>query len=193
MADCDAFRLDPDWIQRSMLNRYSIEQIEAATGELLNLNYLKFDAEKGRYTPAQSYIQKLDSSSNYFLRRFHYECLAMAKNAIDGQEMKERYLIASTVAIPENSFPRIRQKVTAFLDNLVRAELRSEKKSEVVQVNIQLLRTARLADEMQIKDSTINILGRSNPAETNPIDLQPKGTVEPSSVVGVASKDNNDV
>lgn len=142
LADCVDFKIDPDWIGQRLIYDFSFEEIEDAVKELLRLGYLIFDKDLDRYKAGQSYVKKMDSSVNFFLRRFHYDCLKVAKESVDEKEMSDRFLIASTIAVPAKSLPRFRQKVSAFLDNLVRTELRSTGKTEVLQVNIQLLKVA---------------------------------------------------
>lgn len=182
LAECVEFKADEKWIAEHLNFEYSQEQVEAALGELISFERIVWDAEKHRYTPAQSYVKKIDKQANFFLRKFHRECLEKALISIDNKPMEDRFLIGSTIAIPKQSFPRIQQKIGAFLDSLVRSEKRSADKTEVVQVNVQLLRIANI-------DLTTSDIMLHQSMETTSNDTQPKGIVARPAMIGVDIKE----
>lgn len=149
LSECEGFSRSSKWIVEQLVFSYNEDEVEEALRELLELEYL-IEEESGVLRLGQPYIKKIDHSSNFFLRRFHKECLGIALKSIDDKPMEDRFLIASTIAIPKQNFHRIKQKVMAFLDSVVMAEKISENKTDVLQLNVQMVRTAKAQENTEL-------------------------------------------
>lgn len=161
-VECEGFVFDPGWICEKLAFTYSPKEISTAFKELIQLGYV-VQSEDKNYKPAQSYIKKIDHTPNFLLRRFHNECLEVAQKSIEEASMEDRFLVASTIAIPKENFHKIRQKVLSFLDSLVLAEKATGEKTDVVQVNVQMVRTAHM--EKSKSDDNNKIALRLNEGE----------------------------
>lgn len=142
MLEWEAFELDAKWIRSRLRIQHSDEEIERAFTDLKIFGCVTWDEEAGRYRLNQSYVKKIDNKANFLIRQFHRQCLKLAEESLDGLDMADRYLVASSIAIPEAHFSRIVQKINAFLDTLVRSEKLSANRDCVAQVNIQIIKIA---------------------------------------------------
>ena len=94
----------------------------------------------GRYDLCQKHIKKYDYNSNFFLKRYHSQSLEVAKAALEKEATSERYLVGASFCINSKIFPRIVQKMNAFVENLMQLEGVAGSPDTVVQINQQLIR-----------------------------------------------------
>lgn len=126
-------------ITAKLKNRYPQADVAAALVDLENCGYATRDSE-GRLVVSQKHIKKYDYNSNFFLKRFHQQSLAIAKDALENEATSERYLVGASFCINGKVFPRIVQKMNAFVENLMQLEGVAGDADTVVQFNQQLIK-----------------------------------------------------
>jgi uncharacterized protein (TIGR02147 family) len=130
---------EPVEIVARLKNRYEAEAIKSAIVDLVAHGYLRREPD-GRFAIAQKHIKKYDYNSNFFLRRFHQESLDIVRDALENEATSERYLVGASFCINAKVFPRIVQKMNAFVENLMSLEGVAGTPDTVVQFNQQLVR-----------------------------------------------------
>lgn len=123
--------------------RYTEEEIIAAVGDLLRCGFIQKDALTGRLKLLQKHIRKYDYNANLFLQKFHEQCLDLARDALLREPTSDRYLIGASFSINHKVFPRLIQKINAFVENLMRLEGVAGESDTIVQLNTQLIKMTK--------------------------------------------------
>jgi uncharacterized protein (TIGR02147 family) len=121
-------------------DRYSREEIGAAIQDLEIHHFIQRDAATAKWVLCQKHIKKYDYNSNFFLKRFHTQSLKLAQDALENEAPSERYLVGASLCINSKVFPRIVQKMNAFVENLMQLEGVAGSPDTVIQFNQQLIK-----------------------------------------------------
>jgi uncharacterized protein (TIGR02147 family) len=136
----ESFLKSPDRMVSLLKNKFSFDEISRAVNELLEYQFLQIDPATGHLQPTQKHIKKYDFNSNFFLKRYHQQCLEMAQKSLENESPTERYLVGASFCINSKVFPRIIQKMNAFVENLMQLEGVAGSPDTVIQINQQLIR-----------------------------------------------------
>lgn len=136
------FNQDPDSIASKLKNRFSSAEIASAIQDLEQHKHIYKENNSERWVLTQNFFRKYDFKANYFLKKFHQECLIAAQAALENETPNERYLIGSIFCINEKIYPRIIQKINAFIENLMMQEGVGGVVDTVVQINTQFLKVS---------------------------------------------------
>lgn len=128
----------PAGIFKFLKSRYTQEQIEEAFSDLEQYHYIKITS--AGIEVQQKHIKKYDLNQNFFLRKYHDECLSIAGTALHQEPQENRYLVGSSFAINQKVYPRIIQKINTFMENLMLLEGVAGPADTVVQVTTQLVK-----------------------------------------------------
>lgn len=130
---------DPAGVTAALRGRYAEAEVAAAIADLESLRYVERRAEGG-WNLLQKHIKNYDVNANAYLRRYHDQCLRVAGEALHRGGTDDRYLIGASFAINQKVYPRIIQKLNAFMENLMQLEGVAGGTDTVVQVSTQLVR-----------------------------------------------------
>lgn len=72
------------------------------------------------------------------VRKFHRSMISKALDAVDGQDVEQRYLSARTIFIAPKELPKLRALVDDFLARVSVVAGESENESKLYQVNVQM-------------------------------------------------------
>lgn len=132
-------------LKKILKDRYTKEQIENAFSDLEKYNYIQ--VTKDGIEIQQKHIKKYDFGQNFFLRKYHDECLEVAKHALHNEPQESRYLVGSSFTINQKVYPRIIKKINTFMENLMLLEGVAGKPDTVVQVTTQLVRMTKTTED----------------------------------------------
>jgi|GEM_PF-3912525 len=138
-------KINAQEIVELLKNKFSYEQVLSAIQDLVDIKYIEL-SETGEWIMLQKHIRKYDYNSNFFLKKFHNECLDLSRQALNEDETSERYLIGASFAINHRVFPRIIQKVNAFIENLMQLDNVGGTPDTVVQLNTQFIKMTKVTD-----------------------------------------------
>ncbi len=130
-------------IHKLLRERFDLTAINQAIQDLEKLKYIaysKVSNTSNERVLLQKHIRQYDYNSNYFLKNFHNECLDMAKKTLNEDPTSERYLVGASFAINSKIFPRLIQKINAFIENAMKMGELAGEPDMVVQLNSQLLK-----------------------------------------------------
>lgn len=127
-------------IKAALKDRFSEEDIARALSDLVELGFIQRTASGQRWSIIHKHVKKIDLNPNFFLARFHEQCLDVARDSLVNEQPGQRYLVGSNFSVNAKVFPRIVQKLNAFLENLMQLEGVAGGADTVVQINAQLIK-----------------------------------------------------
>ncbi len=131
---------DPVALAHFLKNRYTVAEIHSALIDIEKHGYARRNAATGGLVPSQKHIKKYDYNTNFFLKRYHDQCLEAARSSLENETPSERYLVGASFCINSKIFPRIVQKMNAFVENLMQLEGVAGSPDTVIQINQQLIK-----------------------------------------------------
>lgn len=105
-----SFRSDPKWIARQL--DLEIQQIEEALQRLLKFKLLKI--EKGQLCPTEDYSLVSGEIPSAGIRKFHKEIIKRATQSIEQQNLDERCLRSSFLAIRKDKIKEAFAAIAKF-------------------------------------------------------------------------------
>jgi len=137
------FDPDPTWISRHMSPSITSEQAAASLDLLQRLGFIEFDPKKKKWRQLQNKITLPDNISSFAMIRYHQEMIGKAREAVLGVSAEEREMSAMTLAVTEEEFEKIRQKIRDFRREIVSEYQLPASPDKVVQLNFQLFPMSR--------------------------------------------------
>jgi uncharacterized protein (TIGR02147 family) len=124
MSDLPDFQEDPDWIQKRLLYKVSIENVRKSL-TFLNKNRLLSKYGNFRRLDCQGDVYKLALSS------FHEQILNKAVESIYKVSSDKRHILGQTVTISEDQLPELKDILDETLEKIIKL---TEKSSGVKEV-----------------------------------------------------------
>lgn len=136
IVSLDDFREDPAWIAERICGDVTPEQAAEALEQLLNMGYLKRNAQ-GRLTPTQPIISTPSELRSDVLKQHQRHMMQLASLALEHQPRSWRDMRVVTMAISQSQAQRIKARMTQLQKEILAIVEEDEPIEVVYQLNTQ--------------------------------------------------------
>ena len=141
------FQDDAAWVVKQLKNKVTRKEVREAINTLFNLDFIERDPGTGKLRSKEAVLNYKESGAAFAVRNLHEQFLERALQSVREDSVKERNVTSSTLAIPQNKYPEVAEKIKNFINELS-AELHADGAQNgtdsVVQLNTQLFFLTKL-------------------------------------------------
>jgi uncharacterized protein (TIGR02147 family) len=133
------FKEDYDYISKRLRNKVSKKEIIESINDLINLGLLKRNST-GAIEQSEEFINFTDTSMNYtVVNALHTQFLDKAKQSLSEDAYENRSASCVVIATDSDNFPKIREEIKAFREQILNKYGTSNNKVDcVLNLGIQL-------------------------------------------------------
>lgn len=131
------FKEEPEWIQKRLRGKVSLEEIRTAIQNLLDIGGLKRNLNTGNLEKTETNIFARDDIPSDFVRKHHRQMLKRTDEAVSEQGVYERELISYIFSCKKSDLPKLKKVLRDFRATLD-DQFESADGDSVFQLNLHL-------------------------------------------------------
>ena len=135
MFNLDQMQLDPAWIQKKLIKKISLLEIEQCL-DFLKVHGYVIQNENKKWQQAQTQMDCRDGIFKLSLGEFHRQMLSLASYSIDAVKREDRFIMGQTLALSKEDFIKVKEIVERAILQIAEVNQNTKKRTEIYQIEI---------------------------------------------------------
>ncbi|MBC7754383.1 MAG: DUF4423 domain-containing protein [Moraxellaceae bacterium] len=135
MFNLDQMQLDPNWIQKKLIKKISLLEIEQCI-EFLKVHGYVTQNKNGKWQQVEAHMDCRDGIFKLSLGEFHRQMLNLASYSIDAVKREDRFIMGQTMALSKEDFMKVKEIVESAILQINEVNKNTKKRTEIYQIEI---------------------------------------------------------
>ncbi len=135
MLALDDFQLDAAWVQKRLIKKISLLEIEQSFNFLKTHIYISKN-ESGRWVQAKAHLDCREGIFKLSLGEFHRQMLNLASYSIDSVKREDRFIMGQTMALSKDDFIKVKEIINHAVQQINEVNKNADKKTDIYQIEI---------------------------------------------------------
>jgi len=138
LANLDDFEDDVDWIMTKLNHDLSRSDVAQAIALLKALRIWVKNPTTEKFVRSKIDFSTEKEVTGIAIKSYHKEMMDQGSRSLYKLNASERSINALTLACDKKEFEALKEKISALIQDALKIESQSERKSDIIQLNIQL-------------------------------------------------------
>ncbi|MBC7456763.1 MAG: DUF4423 domain-containing protein [Bdellovibrionaceae bacterium] len=135
MFNLDQMQLDPIWIQKKLIKKISLLEIEQCI-EFLKIHGYVTQNENGKWVQVKAQMDCREGVFKLSLGEFHRQMLSLASYSIDSVKREDRFIMGQTMALSKDDFIKVKEIVERAIFQINEINKSANKRTEIYHIEI---------------------------------------------------------